>query len=371
MMTGNAADRAGWRHAFEWLNIIVLVGGLRDEFLNHVKKAITQLPAKQRTWEHIKETAAVQQDHESNRRTRSNSFRKRGLVNYIGPRGRSNSPSNKRGRGGSGGGSGEVASRRGGKNKQQMEALLRKKTVHSALQKMMFHTTSLAVRRVCATVKDWLHLFRGGLEAHTADPAGGRSGTCLSAQPWAPSWGNPVERDFRLGVRHYGDGRYREAPGGHGRPPQLHGGVCGKDMDRVRQRVPHPGGDHRVGVAHCQLRHGHLETGQWSPSYAAIAHRRGTPPHLDKVDEGVARTLPFGEEVLSELPASYRLEDGTLFLHLHLPLLDQAYHLYNLHDFPVSGPLGKLSFFTLPMPALCLFPMTQGQGRMRSWIRRH
>ncbi len=53
------------------------------------------------------------------------------------------------------------------------------------------------------------------------------------------------------------------------------------------------------------------------------------------------RALPFGEEVLSELPASYRLEDGTLFLHLHLPLPHQAYHLYNLQDFPVSRPLGK------------------------------
>ena len=51
------------------------------------------------------------------------------------------------------------------------------------------------------------------------------------------------------------------------------------------------------------------------------------------------RALPFGEEVLSELPASYRLEDGTLFLHLHL--LDRAYHLYNLQDFPVAGPLGR------------------------------
>ncbi len=51
------------------------------------------------------------------------------------------------------------------------------------------------------------------------------------------------------------------------------------------------------------------------------------------------RALPFGEEVLSELPASYRLEDGTLLL--HLPLLDQAYHLHNLQDFPVASPLGK------------------------------
>ncbi len=56
------------------------------------------------------------------------------------------------------------------------------------------------------------------------------------------------------------------------------------------------------------------------------------------------RALPFGEEVLSELPASYRLEGGTLFVHLHLPLLHQAFHLYHLQDFPVSGPLGKPVF---------------------------
>ncbi len=75
------ADRTGWRQAFELLNIIVLMGGLRDEFLNHVKRAVTQLPAAERTWEHIKETAAIQQDHESNQRTLSNSFSKGGSVN--------------------------------------------------------------------------------------------------------------------------------------------------------------------------------------------------------------------------------------------------------------------------------------------------
>ncbi len=117
MMTVEAADRAGWRQAFEWLNIIVLMGGLRDEFLNHVKRAVTQLPEDQRTWEHIKETTAVQQDHESNRRTRSNSFSK-GSVNYTGPRGRSSSPSNKGGGGGGGGGGNCGGAGRGGKKKQ-------------------------------------------------------------------------------------------------------------------------------------------------------------------------------------------------------------------------------------------------------------
>ncbi len=30
-------DKAGWRQSFEWLNIIVLMGGLQNEFLDHVK----------------------------------------------------------------------------------------------------------------------------------------------------------------------------------------------------------------------------------------------------------------------------------------------------------------------------------------------
>ncbi len=91
------------------------MGCLRDEFLNHVKHTVTQLPAAERTWEHIKETAAIQQDHESNRRTRSSSFSK-GSVNYAGQRGRSNSPST-RGAGGGGGGAGGAGGG-GGKKKQ-------------------------------------------------------------------------------------------------------------------------------------------------------------------------------------------------------------------------------------------------------------
>ncbi len=77
MMTVDAADRQGWWQAFEWLNIIVLMGGLRDKFLNHVKRAVTQ------TWEHNKETASIQQDHESNRQRRSSSF-SNWTVNYTG-----------------------------------------------------------------------------------------------------------------------------------------------------------------------------------------------------------------------------------------------------------------------------------------------
>ncbi len=94
------------------------MGGLGDEFLNHVKRAVAQLPADQRMWEHIKETAAVQHDPESNRRTRSNSFSKGSSVNYTGQRQRSSSPSNKGGGEGGGGGSGGNSGRAGGGGKK-------------------------------------------------------------------------------------------------------------------------------------------------------------------------------------------------------------------------------------------------------------
>ncbi len=117
MMTVEAADRQEWRQVFGWLNIIVMMGGLREEFLNHVKHAVTQLPPAERTWEHIKETAAIHQDHESNHKTRSSSFSK-GSVNYTGQRGKSNSPGT-RGLGGGGGGGGVGGAGGGGGKKKQ------------------------------------------------------------------------------------------------------------------------------------------------------------------------------------------------------------------------------------------------------------
>ena len=55
---------------------------------------------------------------------------------------------------------------------RRMEELLESRTAHSELQRMTFHTTSLAARRACATVEDWPHLFRG------SQPIGGtRSGS--------------------------------------------------------------------------------------------------------------------------------------------------------------------------------------------------
>ncbi len=111
------AHETRWRQAFEWLNIIVLMGGLQDEFLNHVKRAVGQLPIDQRTWDTIRDIAAVQQDHESNHRTRTNSFSKGGSINYAGRRARSVSPG-ARGGGGSGGGSSGSGNNGGGMKKQ-------------------------------------------------------------------------------------------------------------------------------------------------------------------------------------------------------------------------------------------------------------
>ncbi len=76
------------------------------------------MPAAERTWKHIKETTSIQQDHESNHRTRANSFRKSGSVNYTGQRGRSNSPSVCVGGGGGGGGGAGGAGGGGGMKKQ-------------------------------------------------------------------------------------------------------------------------------------------------------------------------------------------------------------------------------------------------------------
>ncbi len=100
------------------------------------------------------------------------------------------------------------------------------------------------------------------------------------------------------------------------------------------------------------------EMGSHIASYDAaiwrlVSGHRLTPPLLTvegrsriwtKLTTELPRALPFGAEILAELPASYRLEDRILFLHLYIPLLDLAFHLYNLQDFPVSGSLGKPVF---------------------------
>ncbi len=44
MMQVDDANRTGWRQAFEWLNIIVLMGGLWDEFHNQSPSAFSHVP---------------------------------------------------------------------------------------------------------------------------------------------------------------------------------------------------------------------------------------------------------------------------------------------------------------------------------------
>ncbi len=228
---------------------------------------------------------------------------------------------------------------------QQMEVLLRKRMAHSALQKMMIHTTSLAARRVCTTVEDWMHLFRGTRRTGGTPCGSDRSvkrqllicaalGTVLRGILWNEifDW----ERDTTAT-----DAIEK----------------LQEDMDVLRNYTA-------VFAAKIRTRFDKefliqaaiVELGSHIVSYDAaiwrlVSGHHLTPPFLTAEGRNriwtrwmkeLPRALPF--EVVSELPASYRLEDVTLSLHLPLPLLDQAYHLYNLKDFPVSGPLGKPVF---------------------------
>ncbi len=229
---------------------------------------------------------------------------------------------------------------------QWMEALLRTRTVHSDLQRMMFHTT-LAARRVFATVEDWQHLFRSRKQT-----GGTHSGSCKMVQRQMP-----IGAD--LGTV-FGSIQWNEISDwvsdstGTDAIEKLK-----EDMDLLRDYTA-------VFAAKIQNRFNNesliqatiVELGSHIASYDTAIWRlvsghlllplllsaEGRHRIWTKWTRELPCVLPFGEEVLLELPASYCLEDGTLFLHLHLPLLDQAFHLYNLQDFPVSGPQGKPIF---------------------------
>ncbi len=61
---------------------------------------------------------------------------------------------------------------------RRMEDLLATRVAHSELQRMTFHTTSLAARRVCATDEDWPHLFRD------TKRTGGTHSRCGRREKW-------------------------------------------------------------------------------------------------------------------------------------------------------------------------------------------
>ncbi len=225
----------------------------------------------------------------------------------------------------------------------RMEDLLATRTAHSELQQMTFHTTSLAARRACATVEDWPHLFRDMKRTR-----GTRSGS-----------GRREKRQLLIGAALgtvFGGILWNEIS------DWVQDTTATDAIEKLQEDMAVLRNYTAVFEAKIRTRFDKefliqseiTELGSHIASYDTaiwrlVSGHRLTPPLLTakgrhriwtRWTKELPRTL-FGEKVLSELPASNRLEDGTLYLHLHLPLLDQAYHLYNLQDFPVSGPLGK------------------------------
>ena len=226
----------------------------------------------------------------------------------------------------------------------QMEELLASRTAHSELLRMTFHTTSLAARRACATVEDWPHLFRG------MRPTGGTSSgsartekrQLLIGAALGTVFGGILWNEISDWVQ---DTTATDAIEKLQEDMALLRNYTAVFAARIRTRL-----DKEFLIQSVIT-----ELGSHIASYDAaiwrlVSGHRLTPPLLTaecrhriwtRWTKELPHALPFGEEVLLELPASYRLEDGTLFLHLHLPLLDQTYHLYNVQYFPVYGPLGK------------------------------
>ncbi len=229
----------------------------------------------------------------------------------------------------------------------QMEELLQTRTSHLELQRMTFHTTSLAARRVCATVADWPYLFRG--TKRTGDTLKGTDkrakrqllfcaalGTVLGEILW-----NKISDWMRYTTATDAIEKLRE-------DTAVLRNYIAVFTEKIKTRFDK---EFLIQAAIAELG-AHIASHDLAIWRLVNGHRL-TPPLLTaegrhhiwvRWTRELPRALPFGEEVLSELPASYHLEDGNLFIHLHLPLLNQACHLYNLQDFPVSGPLGKLVF---------------------------
>ena len=227
---------------------------------------------------------------------------------------------------------------------RRMEELLASRTAHSELQRMTFHTTSLAARRACATVEDWPFLFRG-----TRPTGGTRRGSfkrenrqLLIGAALGTVFGGILWNEISDWVQ---DTTATDAIERLQEDMALLRNYTAVFTAKVRTRFD----------KEFLIQSAITELGSHTASYDAaiwrlVSGHRLMPPLLTaegrhhiwtKWTKELPRALLFGEEVLSELPASYRLEGGTLFLHLTLPLLDQDYHLYNLQDFPVAGPSGK------------------------------
>ncbi len=227
---------------------------------------------------------------------------------------------------------------------RRMEDLLATRTAQSKFQRMTFHTTSLAASRVCATVEDWPHLFRDTKRTGCTCSGSGRRekrqlliGTALGTV-----FGGILWNEISDWVQ---DTMVTDAIEKLQEDMAVLRNYTAVVAAKIRKRF-----DKEFLIQSAITKLGSHIASYDTAIWRLVSGYRHTPPLLTA--EGCHRiwtrwtkelpcALPFGEEVLSELPASYSLEDGTLYLHLHLPLLDRAYHLYNLQDFPVSGPLGK------------------------------
>ncbi len=160
--------------------------------------------------------------------------------------------------------------------------------MHSELQRMTFHTSSLAARRACATGKDWPHLFRG------TQPIGGtRSGSAnrekrqlLIGAALGPSLGASSGTRSATGSRIL-QRRLQEDMALLRNYTAVLAVFAAKIRTRFDKEFLIQSAITELG-SHIAIRRGHLEVGQWAPPHAAPAHRRGSPPHLDKVDEGAA-----------------------------------------------------------------------------------
>ncbi len=212
-----------------------------------------------------------------------------------------------------------------------MEALLKTRTAHSGFQRMTFHTTSLAARRVCATVEDWLHLFRGTRQTGDTHSGSDRreKRQLLIGAALGTVFGGIIWNEISDWVQ---DTMATDAI------TRLQGNMAVLRnyttvfAAKIRTRFDN---EFLIQSVITELR-SHIASCD-AAIWRLVSGHRLAPPLLTaeglhriwtRWTKELPRPLPFGEEVLSDL-------------HLNLPLLDQACHLYNFQGFPLSGPLGK------------------------------
>ncbi len=251
---------------------------------------------------------------------------------------------------------------------QQMEALLEARKAHSVLQKMTFHTTSLVVKRVCATVDDWPHLF-----GNTQRTGGSHNGS-----------GRRAKRQLLI-IATLGtvSGRilWNEISGIPQRWTQLRSCRTTWPSFAITQRCSRPrsrrGSTRRFSSRRLSRSWDHISpattrsSGGWS--VVIDSHRRCSLP---KVATGSrrggrqsCRALCFsGMRSFRSclLPTALRTEKFS-FLFI-FPFCTRPFTSTIYRTFPYLTPWESLSFFVLTTPAHWRCPRTQ--GHMHFWIRR-